>query len=525
MATVQRPLTLIASVLLVVACSKTPETPSGPPVATSMDADVATFLKAIDADRVRVMRDLSQAEYAFHRRLMAVSGMDEELGGTAAADAALRAFRLRALEVWTTDVDARLRPVANSEYVEGTTGIAAASLEIAGFFREVKDYYGTGADKVGVEKSEHGKTSTSVSGGSVAYESTTEINSTGISGSFMTHAKVNVCPNAQGDVKVEFDQETRLNSGGRGVNVKAHIRMTRTVTDDAVYGHHDFETRIESAAFGPKAGSFIDFTLRTSDRPGGVNEGVVNRHSSQVTESDVNVGTTISKMVELLATLITVKAREAWEGGACVKLEPTSDPAKRTGVEPSTSFNIQAAPRSRIDGSPTGGTVRAVLTGGSSLDPANTPVRADASFTYIAPDEKDKEASVAFEARSKRGIGKATVAFDTRAPKAYSVEGGADEFHGTGVACDLGAQFQVQGSGVTVTFVPSSSQGGTYNYTGNMSGFPVWGNGTYTVNYQDEVAVSMTATGPGSVKTPLGTHTRSGSETYTLTPHTGNCSP
>jgi hypothetical protein len=37
------------------------------------------------------------------------------------------------------------------------------------------------------------------------------------------------------------------------------------------------------------------------------------------------------------------------------------------------------------------------------------------------------------------------------------------------------------------------------------------------VNHVDEVAVSLRATGPGSVVTPIGTQTRDGSEDYTLT--------
>ena len=150
-------------------------------------------------------------------------------------------------------------------------------------------------------------------------------------------------------------------------------------------------------------------------------------------------------------------------------------------------------------------------------------MQADATFTYVAPGEKDKDASVYFESRSKRGIGKSHVAFDTRESQAYTVEGGADEFHGTGLACGLGSEFTVQGSGVIVKFTPSGAEGGTYSYTGSMSGFAVWGNGRYTVNYQDENAVSIQATGPGSVKTPKGTFTRNGSETYTLTPTTGGC--
>ena len=49
------------------------------------------------------------------------------------------------------------------------------------------------------------------------------------------------------------------------------------------------------------------------------------------------------------------------------------------------------------------------------------------------------------------------------------------------------------------------------------------GNGTYTVKYADDVAVSITATGPGSVKTPAGVMSRTGTEQYQLTPLEAGC--
>jgi hypothetical protein len=38
------------------------------------------------------------------------------------------------------------------------------------------------------------------------------------------------------------------------------------------------------------------------------------------------------------------------------------------------------------------------------------------------------------------------------------------------------------------------------------------------VKYNGDVAVSITATGPGNVKTPIGTQTGVGTEKYSLTP-------
>jgi hypothetical protein len=124
--------------------------------------------------------------------------------------------------------------------------------------------------------------------------------------------------------------------------------------------------------------------------------------------------------------------------------------------------------------------------------------------------------TVALEARSKRGVARAEVSFDTNAGS-YLASGGADEFHGTGTICSLAQPFTIEGSGVTMSFTPSSDKGGTCTYRGSMQGFEVSGKGTYTVTANDKGG-TITATGEGSVKTPMGTMTANGTETYTLTP-------
>ena len=55
----------------------------------------------------------------------------------------------------------------------------------------------------------------------------------------------------------------------------------------------------------------------------------------------------------------------------------------------------------------------ATLQGGATLNPANTRVRADARFSYSAPGTANQKASVNLVARSKRGVGLASVDFDT----------------------------------------------------------------------------------------------------------------
>ncbi|TFH33818.1 MAG: hypothetical protein E4G99_10775 [Anaerolineales bacterium] len=97
--------------------------------------------------------------------------------------------------------------------------------------------------------------------------------------------------------------------------------------------------------------------------------------------------------------------------------------------------------------------------------------------------------------------------------KSYSISGGAGDFSGTGTICDIEQPWTVTGSGVTVTFTPSSANGGTYSYSGSMSGFAVSGTGQYAVTYADGLAVSIQAGGEGSA----GEATGSGDENYTLT--------
>jgi hypothetical protein len=101
-------------------------------------------------------------------------------------------------------------------------------------------------------------------------------------------------------------------------------------------------------------------------------------------------------------------------------------------------------------------------------------------------------------------------------PRSYEASGGLDEYHGTGTICSLDQPFTITGSGVTHTFTPTSDEGGTYRYTGSMSGFDVKGSGTYVVKLDGDGG-SIAATSRGSVKTPLGWKSAGGTEEYTLT--------
>jgi len=162
------------------------------------------------------------------------------------------------------------------------------------------------------------------------------------------------------------------------------------------------------------------------------------------------------------------------------------------------------------------------LSGGASVTPEMIP-RSPGSLTHVAPAARGARISILLTANSRRGRAEQRLVLTVDGGM-YRIEGGADEFSGTGTVCDLARPFTVQGSGVVVSFVPASAQSGSYKYKGTMSGFPVWGEGRYTVQYAGDQPVGISASGPGSVKTPMGVVSRSGAEKYAVSPaSSGTC--
>ena len=101
-------------------------------------------------------------------------------------------------------------------------------------------------------------------------------------------------------------------------------------------------------------------------------------------------------------------------------------------------------------------------------------------------------------------------------PVAYKVEGGADAWHGVGIVCDFTKPFELKGGGLTVQFTPSSKDGGTYKYNGELGGFRVYGGEAYSVEWLGTAPVKMKGWGVGTVDTPIGPQSDNGIEHYTI---------
>ncbi len=542
---------LFASVLLLAACSRQDEKPAvnTAPPAAGPHADFIPTQAQLDRFRAEgpdpTLRKISVADYWLHYKLMQETGIEKELGGEAQAVEALKALGEayeRKLRVAEAEVPKMIPAVFTGEgmssgfigmgmgsFMGMVTGGMTSSAISSMSDKELADLSAAGPIKHngggGSAELQFGRD------GSLSQSMEFDVNEHGVNGKVKMKLKMTACPDADGKVSVDIEVDSQMSVSGKpgtGGSVHTQFKYERYLDDDA----HLIDTADGGAAkLRVRMGGIENFESQAAEFTTGRERGgkpIYEVHNEQgysiFRMEEVEQTLKLLEATQLLQTLMAevmlrgMTGGSPWEGGQCIDLKVTSDPAKRKGVRPSTAFDLEARPRAKDGGATVGGTVTATLSGGASLQPASGKVQVDAKYGYTGPEKKDESASIAFESRSKRGVGKATLDFDTKALRAYRMEGGAGDFHGVGQVCDLEKQFFVEGGGITVRFEPSSNAGGRYSYSGNAAGFAVYGHGTYTVKYQDEVAVSISAQGPGSVVSSAGTHTGEGSEEYQLSP-------
>ena len=542
----QKRLAATVALLVLAGCSPKPERTAqsrqtSQSAYISMQAQVDRFLAEGPEPHLQKTRPL---DYWLHYKVMQATGIETELGGEAQAVAALQALgdayerKVRGAGV---DVPKMIRTAFTGEGMSsgfmglgmgGFVGLMTGGM-LSSTVKSMSDESLAELVKNGPIKfdSKDGKAATQFGkDGSLAQAMELEVNERGLNGKVKLKVKMDACPDAQGKVTVTVDTDSQMSVSGKpgtGGYVRSQFKYERYLDDDAHLINSDdggaSNLRIQLGGFENYQGQSVDIT--TGYERGG--KPIFAHHEEKgfsiFRPDEVERTKELLRGAELLQTLIAevmlrgMGSGSPWEGGRCIDLKVTSNPGKRKGIKPNTAFDLEAIPRAKGDGAPAGGTVTATLSGGASLQPASGKVPADAKYGYAGPDKKNESASIAFESRSRRGVGKATLEFDTKTARAYRAEGGLDDFHGTGTICDLSQPFTISGGGNTVTFSPSSAQGGSYSYQGNMSGIGVHGSGTYSAT-ADENGGKITASGNGCVKTPMGTHCNGGTERYTLTP-------
>jgi hypothetical protein len=333
----------------------------------------------------------------------------------------------------------------------------------------------------------------------------------GVAVTIDTSVTVAPCPDANGHVVAEGSMASSATKDGVGHRSSYAAAVQVQVGDDAEIASTTQTLTAEQGEAGAGGEKYVAVSV---DENG---QSTVTQARGDLppdyAQQSVNGAQILGR---LLAGRLVRAAEEAWKSGRCVNLEPTASDGPR-GVRPGASISMLAAPRSVIDGAPTGGTVTATLSeGGAGVDPSGTKVPADATFTYTAPSEAEQIGKVDFEARSRRGVAKASLRFDTY-PLSFVAEGGGGDFHGEGVICDLREPFTISGTGLTLSFTPSGITTGSYTISGKAAGATWSGGGTYQVKLNSHRNSGRLRTlGTNTITTTLGQFSDTARAAFTL---------
>jgi hypothetical protein len=224
-----------------------------------------------------------------------------------------------------------------------------------------------------------------------------------------TTVSVAPCPAPDGTFEASASIDVSATKGSVGQNGTLEVRVTGQVDDDARLVSSDMIYRMQWAKFGGPRGEYVDvggtLTDATLRRSGGA-------ATPKLASDAANFGAFNAALIQ---AFVSKAAQKGWESGRCVRLDATPSAGPKD-LDPGQVVSVMATPRSKIDGGATGGSVTASLTaGGATVAPAATKVPADATFSYVAPDQAGKSGTVSLEARSRRGVGKATLELTTGA--------------------------------------------------------------------------------------------------------------
>lgn len=495
--------------LLLSACSPgQQDTPPSAPAAATPDAMQAAVARLQAEGPLPSAREASHLEYWLHYKLMQANGVEQALGGEAPTIAALKAFGLaveRSALVAQRQVP-KMVPMA----FDGTgidAGMMGAGYGLVGGALTGSLVSGGLSDAQVAQAAQNGPIKFDGDGGSAQMDiaqdgmrTTLEqtVNENGVTGKVKTEVRIDACPDATGKLTVTLEMTSTMGAGGKRGAVTLRYRQERWLDDDAhllPIGSGDQTNASEffqidmkgDGANGPlsyyqdtgftpdgkPAGGSLDYSGYSIFRPAEA------AHTEKMVAGTQNLMRAFAQMM-LQGSFSGGKA--PWESGRCVDLKLRSTPDKRKGAKPDTRYTVFAEPRAKKDGMPTGGTVRATLKGASALDPQGK-VKADATFDYRNPAKKGERASIDFEARSKRGVGKATLEFDTKKGAYRVVVGGGDPVDQ--VVCDIDKVFVLDGKLFGTEF--SGGMDGTYRMvrTPNIPGLNWKASGTYRIDLPD----------------------------------------
>jgi hypothetical protein len=353
---------------------------------------------------------------------------------------------------------------------------------------------------------------------------------------------MNVCPDSKGEVKVKYNFSMGGGANGGGSSADWQITMqgsgTGHVNDDAVLTGMDLDltsamskqvsVSAQSSGENAEVQSQLLMTDLDSKNPKTSSSSAkITAKSSGVTvemaQSLLDVGTRVSLGFVYLALL---QARDTWQDGYCLEIQ-LDNASEQNQVHPKEIKEFTARVHHKIEGGDIAAPIKPDFSGEKSLKPLEKSM-APVHYTYEAPADPKKTATVKLESRSNRGIARKVITFTTQ-PIGYILKAKQGSFVFDNIICDPYHPFTLKVTVVTIkysfpvsfNFVPNGeSLQGTFSYNGLAKGWSVDGKGTYEIIPGDGGAAALKLDTNGCIRGIPGTGCASSTVTFPLTPLT-----
>ena len=290
--------------------------------------------------------------------------------------------------------------------------------------------------------------------------------------------EVNICPDADGVAPVRITLQSRTDGSKGSATASSQSDISGSakllVDDNAELSGYDFDIKGSLAQSGSDAGVKGQFAevsagftvpgLTDSGAGVQVRDAKLTRASSAATAEFTK--TTMSFTMKIITTLVymaSFQAKDLWQNGYCVEIQVSGVNDSNDLVERSSTRHFTAKVHHKFEDAELKAPIQGTLSGDKSLAPTARKA-APVDYTYTAPAESRKKATVNLETRSKRGAAKKSLEFST-APLGWVIDEMVNisgvPFHYTGVSCkDKDGPWEIKGT--------ANSQGLSYEILINV---------------------------------------------------------
>jgi hypothetical protein len=332
------------------------------------------------------------------------------------------------------------------------------------------------------------------------------------------------CPNAEGQVPLTV--RLRLGGVGGGVGytqeLTAFIRATvddnadlATTTIDLTQGTREVtkgrETYVETGMtvqYERALENFRESNWRLIRNSQSVMEDIKQAEASARSGQD-----------SALAMAMTVLgiAEHKWQNGGCVQIVANSP----GNVATSSTTQIPVKVTHKFGGADVPSKLEATLSGEASIDPKLIP-RTAGTLTYVAPGERNKNATIQLKASSRRGRATLDLTASTGG-QSFRADGVSNGVSFTGEICSLNKPFSIDakfpGGTAKTTFTPENAASGSTSVSGGgLSGCVHTGGGNYNITTNSDGSGTITWTTTDKITCPGFNNSRTATFTLPLKP-------